>query len=585
MRTVLTCLTAKYIHSALAIRYLKSYCQNDFADIEIREFTINHDVDYIVGEIYRSQPDVLGLSCYIWNIEQSLRVAAVLKQVLPDLIVVLGGPEVSFDACNILANHPYIDYIICGEGELPFYQLLTMLYQGGSPDDVPSLAYRDNNGQAQQNPLAPLPDLCEIPSPYSTSELLTGLEQNKIVYYECSRGCPFRCAYCLSGAADKVRQLPLERVKQDLTKLIAAGVKQVNFVDRTFNFRRDYALEIFRFLARQDCSTTFHFEICADLLDDETVQFLSSIRPGRFQFEIGVQSTNEVTLMHINRKNRFTEIARRVRQIGAAMNIHQHLDLIAGLPHEDWESLQRSFDQVYELKPDMLQLGFLKLLKGSELREKAKHYGYVFRQYPPYEVLSTPWLSFAELLEVKDIEQMINIFYNSHLFDCSLEYLSDRVASPFEMYHRLARFFVQQGFHKQQHTLEKKYRILLDFAVKELKVQPEVMRELLKFDMLLHTKHRRLPDWCAHHAPQNYRQQIHSILTDNQLITSLMPHLSGQSYKQLLKQLHIEVFPLDMRQLLADGSLEHRLTWVLFDYSRQRKGYFEHKADYHFLDV
>ncbi|HHW48406.1 MAG TPA: B12-binding domain-containing radical SAM protein, partial [Clostridiaceae bacterium] len=391
MRTVLVALNSKYIHSSLAPWYLKAACGDGCGEIIVLEYTINDDIENVLGEIYSLKPDVAAFSCYIWNIGKALRLSENLKKVLPSVKIVLGGPEVSFDAEKIMEENQFIDYIITGEGEAAFKSLLTALKDlKDEPEksllsSIGSLVYRFDGNIFSNNPCELIKDLDQIPSPY-TGEMLASTS-DKVVYFESSRGCPFSCSYCLSSTIDGVRHFSLDRVKSELFKLIKAGVKLVKFVDRTFNCNKARAKEIFKFVIEHGENTAFHFEAAADLFDDEMIEMLSQAPSGRIQFEIGIQSTNMQTLAAVNRKSNLDRVFDNVRKLRQHGNIHLHLDLIAGLPYEDFCSFKTSFDAVYSLKPHNLQLGFLKMLKGSKIRREAYKYSYNYRSYPPYEVL------------------------------------------------------------------------------------------------------------------------------------------------------------------------------------------------------
>jgi len=387
MKALLTTLNSKYIHSALSIRYLKEFCK-DIADISLMEFTINQNIDYIAGEIYKRKPDIIGFSTYIWNLEHTLRVCEILKLVNPNIKIILGGPEVSFDSEDIMKENWFIDFIISGEGEIPFRELLLSIFDGDRDfSSVKGLTYREGEEIIKNPPGSLLKNLDMIPSPYV--EIDKSLEK-KIVYYESSRGCPFNCQFCLSSTIKGVRYFSLERVKEDLQRLMDMKVKQVKFVDRTFNANKKYAMEIMEFIMDKDPEDmNFHFEVTAHLIDEDMLQLIKKAKPGLFQFEIGVQSTNERTIEAIGRTTNFGKLKEICKEIKSYKNIHQHLDLIAGLPYEGYESFKKSFNDVYEIKPEKIQLGFLKLLKGSGLRKEKEKYGFKFLDIPPYEVLET----------------------------------------------------------------------------------------------------------------------------------------------------------------------------------------------------
>ena len=389
MKILLTSLNAKFIHSNLAIRYLKGYCEAySSADVAIREFTINDQIEKILASIYLEEPDVIGFSCYIWNIEETLKLASSIKQVIPRCKIILGGPEVSYDSREFMAKFPYIDFIMYGEGEETFRHFVETLENRSDFSSVNGLVYRDGGRVIQNPPRSNMEDLDIIPFPYRDG--LLGLE-NKIVYYETSRGCPFNCQYCLSSTIDGVRYFSLERVLDEIDFFIDRKVPQVKLVDRTFNCHPKRAKAIIEHIIRREGNTNFHFEIAAHIMDRDMLELLRKAPPGLFQLEIGVQSTNEHTLDSIQRKTDIGKIYQVVEKLHTPRNIHIHLDLIAGLPYEDYDSFADSFDDVYSMQPDNLQLGFLKLLKGSSIRQEASEHGYRYTTYAPYEVLGNKY--------------------------------------------------------------------------------------------------------------------------------------------------------------------------------------------------
>lgn len=521
MRVLLATLNAKYIHSSLALRYLKSYIACEFPQVLLREFTINESPPAIAGEIYRAGAKVAAFSCYIWNIRETLEVVATLKRVSPETIIVLGGPEVSFDATALLDTNECIDFIVTGEGEKTFLELLRAL-QAKKEDfsSIHGLCYRDKQGTVRENPpRPPIAMLDDIPSPYGDIEADRGLDlDNRYVYYECSRGCPFSCQFCLSSTTTGVRFFSLERIEDDLDKLIRAGARQIKFVDRTFNARRSFALAIWRFLLEKVeerkrlglPQPRFYFEIGADLLDgdEETMEFLKKVPPGVFQFEIGVQTADDRVNAIIGRQQKFARLSRVVRRLAESGNIKLHLDLIAGLPTEGYAAFRESFNAVTGLGADELQLGFLKLLKGTELRRRAPEFGYVWVDIPPYQVLASDAVTYDDLLRLERIEDLVTRYYNAHLADEALSYLG-AVAFPsaFDMWEAFAAHWVKKGLHRQEHTRARLYDELASFGKGLLAYREEaagsegfrpadVFLHLLKFGWLQHDQSRRLPEWC-----------------------------------------------------------------------------------------
>ena len=452
MKVLLTAINAKYIHSNLAVYSLKAYAEekmqgtekeNDVR-IEIAEYTINQQTDEILMDIYKRKPDMLCLSCYIWNLIYVEEIVREIRKILPDVILWLGGPEVSYDAADVLRRLPEVDGVMMGEGEKTFAELL-MHYNKSSRNqtkelaEIPGITYRRFSDVIQteeigENEWRPVMNLSDVPFVYHNMKDF----ENKIIYYESSRGCPFSCSYCLSSVDKCLRFRNLELVKKELQFLIDHKVPQVKFVDRTFNCSHNHAMTIWSYIMDHDNGiTNFHFEVSADLLNEEELELMSRMRPGLIQLEIGVQSTNLETIREIHRTMRFGEVARIVKRIHSFGNIHQHLDLIAGLPFEDYESFERSFNDVYALQPEQLQLGFLKVLKGSYMEEHKEEYELAAKSLPPYEVLHTKWLPYDDILRLKGIEEMVEMYYNSRQFCHSLPYIIRLYESPFAFFEPL----------------------------------------------------------------------------------------------------------------------------------------------------
>lgn len=440
---LLTTLNSKYIQTSLALYTLKAYCRREFPDLSVLEFNINQDLGWILAQIYETKPTVIGFSTNIWNITLQLELVNRLKKVRPETVVILGGPEVSTNPQEIMEEEPGIDYIVRGEGEETLLELLRYLAHGeGRVSHITGLTYREGSRIQVTPPRAPLPDLAVIPFPYEDLSLF----QNRLVYYESSRGCLFNCAYCLSGWEEgKVRSLPVARVKADLARFVQAGIKTVKFVDRTFNFHRERALEILRHIREEGGDTEFHLELVGELLDEEEIQVLNSAPAGRFRVEIGVQSTCLPTLREIGRFHNLEKLNKNISKLTAAGRTTTHLDLIAGLPYEDPAGLAQSFNFTFRLHPDELQLGFLKLLKGSPLRARAGDYGYEFTKAPPYEILANKWLSFEDIAHVKVIEDLVEKFYNSHYFRNTLRYIfRGELPLPWDFFRLLGSYWEEQ---------------------------------------------------------------------------------------------------------------------------------------------
>ncbi|MBC8571128.1 B12-binding domain-containing radical SAM protein [Zongyangia hominis] len=557
MKHLLVAINAKYIHTNLAVRYLKGYVRDrrNF-DVDFLEFTINQQPSFLLEEIYRARPDTLSFSCYLWNIGVVRALLPDLRRILPQTKMILGGPEVSFGCAELLAELPDADYLITGEGEQGYLALLDALEEGSDLAAVPSLVYRAG-GQVRQNPSAGFLPMDELPFPYDHLEELS----HQIVYYEGCRGCPFDCQYCLSGEDKALRYKSFHKIRGELDRFLSHRVPQVKFVDRTFNCRPDYYRPIWKYLIEHDNGVTnFHFELSADLLRDEDMELLKSARVGLFQFEIGVQSTHAPTLAAIHRGHRVEQIFHRVRQVQALGNIHQHLDLIAGLPYEDYATFARSFDDVFALRPQQLQLGFLKLLKGSGLDAHREELGLVCSSRPPYEVLSTPVISFDDLLRLKGVEDMVERYYNSGRFPRSLERALPAFSSPFAFFEALSRYWKARGYDGASHTKEALYDIL-DAFVSSITGPDEDLRWLMRFDIYRHEKAKKLPACCQWELAPLYRAWISDFYRNPENIARFLPAYEGLDPRQIARVTHLEVFPFDP---LSPAS--RRETAYLFDY-------------------
>ncbi len=549
-------LNAKYIHSNLAIRSLRDYAASRGIELECQEFTINQRAEQILRALYESQPQVIGFSCYIWNIELIRRLAHELRVLLPDTFLYFGGPEVSFDPAWQL-EHSDVDAIVCGEGEEAVYRLARALEKKLPLSDVPNLVYRDHETICSNPPFTEL-EMKDVPFIYRDEEM--DLYRNRILYYESSRGCPFHCQYCLSGSNGAVRMRPLKQVYQHLDFFLKHKVRQVKFVDRTFNCNADYALSIWKYLKEHDNGiTNFHFEIAAELLTEEQIAFLQTVRKGAFQFEIGVQSTYEPTLKAIRRFTKLSLLQTITAALHKNRNIHLHLDLIIGLPYEGYERFAQSFNDVYALEPDQLQVGFLKLLKGSGLYEKAKDYGIVCSDYAPYEVLYTEALPHRDLLRLKMIEEMVEQYYNSCRFMQLIRYLVSCFDSPFACFEALADFYRQQEYHLKAHSNLETYDILYRFAQTIPALDDAVFRRAALFDLASHERIHTLPAWLPDVRSRTQKNAIFDFLNDPANRLALLPEYEGLDTKQLIRQVTI----------LFDGdeSCEDCLAY-LFNYRR-----------------
>ena len=564
MKIILTTLNSKFIHSNLAIRYLKEYVR-DILPVEVLEFTINQSIDSITSEIYIRSPDIVGFSTYIWNIEETLEICQILKLVSPNTKILLGGPEVSFDGVDLLVQNPFIDYIIFGEGEDAFSELIGSV----NLEDIKGLIYRDINNVIQLNSPRPLiRDLDIIPSPY---ENIGNEFQNKIVYYESSRGCPFNCEFCLSSTIKGVRYFSLDRVKSDISKLIQGGVSQVKFVDRTFNANKKYSMEIMNFIMNLNPENiNFHFEVTAHLIDDETLEFLKKPKEGLFQFEVGVQSTNKETVKAIGRITDFNRLKDVTCRIKSNKNIHQHLDLIAGLPYENYESFKQSFNDVYSIRSEKIQLGFLKLLKGSGLRINGNKYGYKYLDKPPYEVLENDFISYGEINKLKNIENLVDKYYNEGYFSHSVEFIiSNFYRNPFDFYEKFSDYWEVNQLDKVSHSRNGLYQIILDFYIANNYIFEDEFKELLKYDYIANNKKITLPNGINRSENNLGNIELHDVLKNKRLISTYLKDYENTPTKKLINMVLIEAFSMDIFELINNKYKplsNYKDIFILFDY-------------------
>ena len=463
MKILLTAINAKYIHSNLAVYSLKAYAKAYSEQIAIGEYTINNRIDYILEQIYKEKPDVLCFSCYIWNMDYVEQLIREFHKLCPKVPIWVGGPEVSYEVEAFIKEHPQVTGIMVGEGEKTFASLCEhYVEQTIALSDIQGIVYKEaERGEINITPVQSPLNMSEIPFCYDTTEDF----KNRIIYYESSRGCPFSCSYCLSSVDKQLRFRDIELVKKELAFFIEKKVPQVKFVDRTFNCKHDHAMAIWQFIKEQDKGiTNFHFEISADLLNEEELKLLASMRPGLVQLEIGVQSTNEATITEIKRTMKLERLKDTVKQIQSAGNIHEHLDLIAGLPYEDYETFANSFDEIYALKPNQLQLGFLKVLKGSYMHQHADEYEMIYYSTPPYEVLKTKWLTFDEVLKIKQVEEMLEVYYNSGQFEVTMKLLEKMFERPFFLFQEFGAYAEKQGYFSMSHSRIRRCEIVLEFV-------------------------------------------------------------------------------------------------------------------------
>ena len=534
MKILLAACNAKYIHSNLAVYDLKAYSSDYDEHVILREYTINQPKDEILKDIYSSGADVVCFSCYIWNVSFVRELIRDLVKILPKTAFWAGGPEVSYDAEKFLTEMPEMTGVMVGEGEKTFHDLLEFYIDGkDSLEEISGIAYRSGD-KIIHNGWRELMDLSAIPFVYEHLEKF----ENRIIYYESSRGCPFSCSYCLSSIDKKLRFRDLELVKKELQFFLDHRVPQVKFVDRTFNCKHEHAMTIWKYILEHDNGVTnFHFEISADLLREEEMELMSQMRPGLIQLEIGVQSTNPETIRAIHRHMDLKKLEHCVNRVHSFRNIHQHLDLIAGLPYEDYDTFHQSFNDVYQMKPDQLQLGFLKVLKGSLMQKEAEGYGIVYKEKEPYEVLSTNWLTYGEVLKLKMVESMVEVYYNSDQFWHTLEYLVPLEKDAFTFYEKLGSYYEKKGYSEISHSRMRRYEILLEYLKEETDVPTEVAAQKMLYDLYLREKLKKRPAFAL--DQKQYETAVWNYRKNN----------------QISKTAHIEIF--------EDGTV------ILFDYERR----------------
>lgn len=588
MKFLLAAINAKYIHSNPGVYSLRAFARTKIpgADIEIGEYTINHQMDLILQDIYRRKPDFIGFSCYIWNISYVMEIVRDVKKVLPEVEIWLGGPEVSYDAKKVLTRELDVRGIMRGEGELTFTELVQAYLKREELcaasldlDHIPGITYRAESGEVVEHGLQRLLSLDEIPFYYDN---MAGFE-NRIVYYESSRGCPFSCSYCLSSIDKTVRFRSLDLVLPELQFFLDHKVPQVKFVDRTFNCKRNHTLGVWRYLVEHDNGiTNFHFEVSADIFDEEELELIGKMRPGLIQLEIGVQSTNPDTIKEIHRHMDLVKLKQAVDRVYDYRNTHQHLDLIAGLPYENYESFMRSFDDVYRMRPDQLQMGFLKVLKGSYMEEQVAAYDLKYRGIPPYEVLSTKWLPYSDVIRLKGVEDMVEVYYNSGQFPATMKLLEKKFARPSEIFTSLAEYYEKNGLTGISHSRLARYEILYRFLEeKEVKVEQSTsesekpagreqktgvkaaetavkltladFRDSLMYDLYVRENIKSRPSFASDQSP--YKKEVREFFMAEEENPQWLTDYVGFDSKQMAKMAHLEH--------MEDGN------FVLFDYKKR----------------
>jgi len=590
IKILLTTLNAKFIHSSLALRCLKAYAADE--SVYIKEYTINNNIDDVIIDIYKENADVIGFSCYIWNLREILQIIDTLKKVKKDLFIIVGGPE-AYD----LIENPNIDLAIFSEGEIPFKKIVSHLKDGNRDfGDIKSIAYKKDTEIKEiiYNEEYYLTDLNDVPFCYDDD--LSDLE-NKIIYYESTRGCPFSCAYCTSSQTHGVRFLDIERVYRELKFFLDKKVPQVKFIDRTFNCNHNHAFSVWKFLIENDNGVTnFHFEIAADLLNETELELVKNARAGLFQFEIGVQSTNIATLNAINRKTDLEKLFYNVERVTSYKNIHQHLDLIAGLPLENYELFKKSFNDVYSLYPEQLQLGFLKILKKTSLRQDYLDFGIVYCSEPPYEILYNDDLSFGELIGLKMVSEVLEIFYNSGKFVTTLKYVLNFFKTPFDFYEELGSFWEAQKYNMVSHNKIKLYTLLLNFLTDKNSidsvdssdsVRTKFVRNLLKFDILINDNIKNIPSLLSKELTQEDRNKIRNFYKENNENALFFANLSDYTFVQKMRICNIEKFDFDMIAFVNENQIIETETHILFNY-HSKSAYDKvsiGKANYHKVNL
>ncbi|WP_069997692.1 B12-binding domain-containing radical SAM protein [Cellulosilyticum sp. I15G10I2] len=570
MNVLLLALNAKYIHSSLALRSIKSYCKEYAAHINLLETTINNHENEIIKEIYNASPDIIGVSCYIWNMSLIKTLLPTLKKILPESTIILGGPEVSYDAEELLLSLD-ADIIMEGEGEITWKEYLDYRFKAISTiDNIKGLIYKSHGIVKRTSERPPL-NLADLPFVYSNFEDT----QHKIIYYEASRGCPFNCQYCLSSVNSGVRFVPLDSVKKHLQHFYDHRVKQVKFIDRTFNANKSYAMAIWDYLITHDNQyTNFHFEIAAELLDDEMLALLKHARAGLIQFEIGVQSTNPQVLDILQRKMSFDKISQVIQKVKYLGNIHQHLDLIAGLPLETYDSFKRSFNDVIALRPEQFQLGFLKVLRGSGLRRNASQYGLVYKTEPPYEILYTSAITYAEIVRLHSIEELLERYYNSGRFETILTYLFTCFSSPFDFFEKLSIYWEEKGYDLMLHNKISYYLKLIEFIKNYPSINHELSKEFIRFDYLKHEALKEVPIELQTFDYMAFKKRDNELLKNDIYMQGVAPHLAQLSSRARYRAAQIERFKYDVYTAFVKHNSHEAVLLsepciLLFDYSHK----------------
>ena len=576
MKIICAAVNAKYIHKNLGIRYLKAYTQADF-EVELVEYTIKDPVINIVSDLIQKKPDFIGFSCYIWNIEEILKIIEMIKKINPSIILAAGGPEVSYDVYEWMEKVPQLDYIMIGEGELTFKQLISALENNTPIEDVRGIAYRKDGKIKFGAPQEKL-DLKTVPSPHRFKEDIPDMGK-RIAYVETSRGCPFSCQFCLSSIEVGVRYFDREKVKDDIRYMMEHGAKTIKFVDRTFNISRSYAMDMFQFLIDEHKpGVVFQFEITADIMRPEVIEFLNENAPeGLFRFEIGVQSTNDLTNDLVKRRQNFEKLTRTVSMVKDGGKIDQHLDLIAGLPKEDYESFKKTFNDVFALRPEELQLGFLKMLRGTGLRNEADKYDYIYSDSAPYEILGNDVLSFDDIIRIKQVEDVLEKYWNDHRMNHTIEYLvTTGFATPFDFFQDFGTYWESRGWSRIGHQLEDLFARLYEFLHSTTIPHLNVIESLMKYDYLGKLKYKpRKNWWWTNPTFEEKRSSYYRHLVEKKEIHSMNFYDLNLSEKDIYKHVIIENFAFDLIHYIQTNEIIRKQTVVAiyFD-AKQEKSYF-----------
>lgn len=573
MNVVLTTLNAKYIHTNLAIRCLRAYVEPEHK-IKMVEYTIKDPAMNIVTDLFRYSPDVIGFSCYIWNIEETIKLISMLKKIKPELKIILGGPEVSYDISYWLDRLHDVDYIVIGEGEETFKQLLDNMKSGEDLQSIPGLAFQTEEGKQVINPQRNKLNLQESPSPFRFEEDIPHLSK-RVTYIETSRGCPFSCQFCLSSIEVGVRYFNKEKIKEDIRYLMNNGAKTIKFVDRTFNISRSYAMEMFQFLIDEHLpGTVFQFEITADIMRPEVIQFLNDHAPkGLFRFEIGVQSTNDATNELVMRKQNFQKLTRTVTMVKEGGKIDQHLDLIAGLPEEDYNSFKRTFNDVFEMRPEELQLGFLKMLRGTGLRIRANEHDYVYMDHSPYEILKNNVLSFEEISKIKQVEDVLEKYWNDHRMDLTVEYLVTEVfPTPFDFFQDFGSFWDEKGWGRIGHQLEDLFTRLWTFLNETSQKQLDVILSLMKIDYLRNQKYKPRKPWWNEVLEKDQRSMYYRHIQEHPVLLGHDFESLQLQEKELYKHTVLETISFDLQTFMQLGEIRYEPSILLAFFDHHETG-------------